>query len=249
MSGPIYRPKGRAREYAPWALNYFNGCSGWCSYCYTEGMWPGFSHKADIQLRKGFSFHALEKQLKTFELEKDEYVLLCFAGDPYAPIEDKLRATERVLGLFLDHEIPTRILSKMGCRCLRDLPLFDKFNEQGIPLMVGQTLTFVEEELSKGWEPGAALPGERLRALQLLHEAGIATWASLEPVIEPKQSLFLMKLGLDIIDYYAVGKVNHMAELEAEIDWGEFGRAAVELLEKNGKAYLIKDDLKARMVA
>lgn len=32
----IYKPKGRALEFAPYALNIFNGCSGRCEYCYNR---------------------------------------------------------------------------------------------------------------------------------------------------------------------------------------------------------------------
>ena len=30
----IYRPKGMAREYSPYALNIYIGCSHRCKYCY-----------------------------------------------------------------------------------------------------------------------------------------------------------------------------------------------------------------------
>ena len=30
----IYNPKGKAGEYAPWACNFYTGCSNDCEYCY-----------------------------------------------------------------------------------------------------------------------------------------------------------------------------------------------------------------------
>jgi DNA repair photolyase len=34
----IYEPKGKAREYAPLALNLYESCPHGCKYCYKEGM-------------------------------------------------------------------------------------------------------------------------------------------------------------------------------------------------------------------
>jgi DNA repair photolyase len=251
MNGPIYRPKGRAREYAPLALNYYDGCSGGCLYCYTEGLWPGFSTKApeEIGVRKGFKFEALEEQLKTFHPGPLEYVLLSFAGDPYCPSEDEHQVTRKVLELFFEHRIPTRILTKQGTRCLRDVPIFKRFMDAGISLTVGQSLTFSDIKDSMKWEPGCASPDERLTALDVLHENWIPTWASFEPVIVPAQSLDLMERGLTFIDHYAIGKLNHNKAIEDAIDWKTFGQQAVEMMKKNGKSFIIKKDLVERMEA
>ena len=36
----IYEPRGKAREYAPLAVNLYNGCGHSCEYCYA----PSFIH-------------------------------------------------------------------------------------------------------------------------------------------------------------------------------------------------------------
>lgn len=86
---PIYRPKGRAKEYAAWALNYYDKCTGGCGYCYCDGLWPGFSQGVveEIGTRKAFTFERLDRQLETFEAGPGEFVQLCFAGDPYCGAE------------------------------------------------------------------------------------------------------------------------------------------------------------------
>ena len=38
MSGPIYEPKGAAKEYGDYALNIYTGCPHRCYYCYCPGV-------------------------------------------------------------------------------------------------------------------------------------------------------------------------------------------------------------------
>jgi len=45
----------------------------------------------------------------------------------------------------------------------------------------GATLTFIDRGDSLKWEPGAALPDERMLALKEAKKRGIKTWVSLEP--------------------------------------------------------------------
>ena len=248
-NGLIYRPKGRAKEYAAYALNYYDKCTGGCKYCYCDGLWPGFSHgiTEEIGTRKAFSFDKLERELKTFKAEPGEYVQLCFAGDPYCAAEEEIHITRTVLGLFLEYRVPTKILSKMGLAVLADLPFFKRFVADGIPLMVGQTLTFLNKEDSAKWEPGGAPPSERVGALSVLHDNGIKTWASFEPVIDPTQTLGLMTAGLKVIDFYAIGKLNHRPEIEKTINWKTFGKGAELMMKTYGKDYYIKADLRRLM--
>lgn len=62
---------------------------------------------------------------------------------------------------------------------LRDLDLLGEFEDAD----VGFTLTTLCDEVSAALEPGASLPGERLRALRALSTAGIETWAFVGPMI------------------------------------------------------------------
>ena len=39
----IYEPRGRAREYSPFAMNYFKGCDHGCRYCYVPRMMKVFN--------------------------------------------------------------------------------------------------------------------------------------------------------------------------------------------------------------
>ncbi len=63
---------------------------------------------------------------------------------------------------------------------------------------------------------------------------------SLEPVIDPAQTLALIEATHEFVDYYGVGKMNHNPEIEKSIDWPKFRVDAEALLKRYGKSYRIK---------
>jgi len=236
MSDIIYIPKGKAREYSPYALNIYNGCDHNCKYCYIKAMpFPKYVATNEIKPRKNI-LEKLEKQLKKQEI--NEQVLLCFMGDPYCQADVEHETTRDILNILLKYNIPTAILSKGGGRILRDIELFKKFRN----IKVGATLTLIEEKESLQYEPGAALPRERIEVLGILHREGIKTWVSFEPVIRPLTTYQLLELSYPFVDQYKVGKMNYY-KLDSIVDWREFGDTITKKLMKLKKEFYIKKDL------
>ena len=234
MEGIIYTPKGMAREYSPYALNIYNGCDHNCKYCYVKTM--SFRKQvlnSEIEPRKDILVK-LEKQLKKNEI--NEQVLLCFTGDAYCKADVKYETTREILKILLKYNVPTAILSKGGERILRDLDLFKKFNK----IKVGSTLTLTKNMDSLIYEPGAPLPKERMETLKTLHDEGIKTWVSFEPVIYTEQTMGILEITKDYVDQYKVGKMNHH---KSNIDWGKFGDAISKRLLYLGNDFYIKKDL------
>ena len=236
----IYEPRGKAREYSPLALNLYMGCPHKCLYCYGPSC---------LQRKREDYFQVPEPRKNILEnlkkqLEKErptQQVLLSFIGDPYGRASDDNEVTRSVLEVFLDKKTPAAILTKGGTRCLKDMELFKRFGEH---IQVGATLTLHDLEDSEKWESGAAKPEDRLDALRELHKAGIKTFASFEPVVDPEQSLMLMRDGLDIIDTFKIGKINNYGGLDKEIDWTDFLQRALRILRPAGKRIYIKHDLR-----
>jgi DNA repair photolyase len=113
----------------------------------------------------------------------------------------------------------------------------------GKNIQVGGSLTFTSHEDSLKWEKNSSSPKERFEALQILHEAGVRTWASMEPVIFPAQSLEIMELTKDYVDAYKIGKLNHFKNHEKNFDWKQFLTDAVGIMRKSNKPFYIKKDL------
>jgi len=85
----------------------------------------------------------------------------------------------------------------------------------------------------------------RLRVKDVDIKEGIFTWVSLEPVINPDQALAVIHMAHPYVNFWKVGKLNHMKEYERTVDWGKFLFDAETLLTKLGAKYYIKNDLRA----
>ena len=236
----IYKPKGKAREYSPLAANFYTGCDHGCVYCYAPAI-RRMNRKQylDVSPRRDI-LHEIEKDCKKYAYSKKQ-VLFNFMGDPYCLANNEFKITRGALKLMLSNHIPVAVLSKGGSRILQDIDIIKRFGEH---IKVGATLTFFDPELSNEWEPGAADPNERIATLEKLHDAGIKTWASFEPVIDPEESLRLISETLHCVDEYKVGKINNFQGIDKTIDWTSFLEKVVEILRNANKPFYIKYDLR-----
>jgi DNA repair photolyase len=236
----IYTPKGKAREYSPLALNLYTGCDHGCVYCYAPDVARQERDKYTKIKPKKDILNVLEKQLETITF-KDQ-VLMSFMSDPYNSLNDDLNLTAKALRLLRSHEVPVAILSKAGFKMIRDQEVILSF---GSNIKVGATLTFDNTIDSKNYEPYAANWNERLATLKAFKNMGIKTFASFEPVFFPEQALHLMEVALEhnAIDLYKVGKLNHLPNIEATINWTEFLEGVIERLRGRASFY-IKNSLR-----
>jgi len=243
----IYEPRGRAQEYSPLAVNLYTGCAHGCKYCYgpAAGRKKPEQFHSNVQPRKDILKH-LELNCKKMEGDPRQ-ILLCFMTDPYQP---PINEEDEWNGIFLGVEDITReallilekyhmnvsVLTKGGLRAYRDFDILSRNN-----WTFGSTISFCHGSSFRFWEPNAATMESRISAIEVAPKWGIKTWVSVEPVINPEEALSVMSRLLPSVDYWKIGKVNHMPELEKLIDWGEFLREVENLLE--GRAYYIKKDL------
>lgn len=230
----IYAPKGKAAEYGELALNLYRGCSHGCTYCYA----PSVLHMSREEFSKP---QARQDILPAIEDVAGRYegqnVFLCFTTDPYQPIDEQYMLTRKAIKILHAANVTVRILTKGGFRATRDFDLLGPGDAFGVTLTVLSCEDLIE------FEPGAASFAERFATLQQAHEAGIYTWVSLEPVLDPLQTLEIIKMTSGYVDEYKVGKWNYDKRAN-EIDWARFLVDVEGLLQNLGKKYYIKDDLR-----
>lgn len=234
----IYQPAGRAREYSPLALNIYSGCTHGCKYCYVPRMLNRFnSNYQHSDCKPSFNSEELAKSAQKYQ-GCDQQILLSFTGDPYCGVAPDVTRTALEILNFYGHKVA--ILTKGGTLCLDDIDIFRKFGDR---IKVGATLTFDNDKDSREWEPGAATPEDRLEALRILHENGIKTWVSFEPVVIPEQSLNLLQTVSAFVDHVKIGKINNYHGIDKAIDWGDFIFKAVRICRENKLPFYIKKDL------
>jgi DNA repair photolyase len=164
-------------------------------------------------------------------------ILLCFSCDPYQPINDKVQITKKAIEILHFYGQTVTILTKGGYRAIPDMSLLSKGDQFAVTL----TCTVVADSLR--WEPGAALPQERIDTLKEAKARGLYTWVSLEPVLYPEQSLDLIRLTHDFVDKYKLGVLNYVKP-DKPIKWKEYGEKAIELVKSYGNDFYVKEDLK-----
>lgn len=233
----IYQPKGKALEYSPLAANLYRGCSHGCVYCYAPAatFTDQEVFRSQVCPRKN-----VLNQLKTDAAKffgDTRRVLLSFTSDAYQPIEEKLELTRTALFLFAESGLKAGVLTKGGMLAVRDFDILAKMDAE-----FAVSLTTDDETESKQWEPGAALPHERIESLRVAKRYGIPTWVSFEPVINPGAVMRLIDATAEVVDFYKVGKLNHHP-FAKRIDWPAFRRDVCAKLDGIGKPYLIKKDL------
>ena len=239
----IYEPTGAAREYSPLAINYIKGCDHGCVYCYVPKMMKRFNANyvhSDVYIKEE---KALLKEIESSAKKhrnSPKQVFMSFLTDPYSHFNNKTKLTRRVLEILLHYQIPVSILSKGGYNVLQDIDIIKMFGEN---IQVGGSLTFTNDEDSLKWEKNGALPKERFGALKELHDYGVRTWASMEPVIYPEQSLEIIEITKDYVDAYKIGKLNHFPKHEKQFDWTKFLNDSIKIMRKNKKEFYIKNDL------
>lgn len=234
----IYEPKGRAREYGELACNLALACDHGCKYCYVPAALrkdrEEFHDNNNVQPRPGI-LDALEKDAAKYA-NTGKSIFLCFSCDPghIAIAETTIRAIE-ILNAF---GLAATVLTKSShASALFPALMGNRENR------FGMTLTCDVSVLSEEWEPKAALPETRKAILADAHKAGIKTWASMEPVIYPNQTLALINDTHTFIDHFKVGKMNHHPHANQFI-WPKFREDAIALLERLGCDYYIKRDLR-----
>lgn len=239
----IYTPRGQALEYAPLSCNPYRGCGHKCAYCYVPKVTRQDRKEFDAgaTLRDGFLGALLKDAVKYQRAGIRDQVMLSFTTDPYHPGDNS--PTRSALGILRDHGLGFCTLTKGGTRALRDLDLFRPDQDA-----FASTLTSLDDAFSQKWERGAALPGDRLKALQTFHAAGIFTWVSLEPTIDIEASLQIVQETHGFVDLYKVGRVNYL-EITKTADWQDYTLRMIDKLQKLGKRHYIKKDLQRYLPA
>lgn len=156
-----------------YALNPYGGCEHGCIYCYA----PGTTH-SDVSSWRVVRVKSNIPERLARELPSVEGTIgIGTVTDPYQYAERRFRLTQMCLEILSAKNRRIHIHTKSDL-VTRDIGLLSEMDA-----VVGMTITNIDDRISKMTEPGAPLPGARLKALGELVDAGIRSYALIAPVM------------------------------------------------------------------
>ena len=165
-------------------MNAYVGCMIGCPFCYAshrgdtsrwlEGLPKvAWGQWADVKINAA---EVLRRECET--LEPGIVRMSPIITDPYQPIERKYAITRQSLEVLLPKAFIPVILTR-GSLVLRDIDLLSQFAQAA----VGFSIPTDDDKVRALVEPGAESIETRLESLRRLREAGIATFAMLQPML------------------------------------------------------------------
>ena len=247
---PIYRPKGKAREYAEdFALNIYSGCPHNCEYCYGPSVLrrPRDIFHSVVEPRAGI-VEATRKQLEhwTSRGVTGKTVHLCFACDPF-PYGHDHTPTIEIIKAIKESGNHVQLLTKnfsgdpgTGERgdlaIFRLIELLDKNDWFGITI-----------DGTKGIYKNMETMGLEASTVLYHMHPHTNTWVSFEPVIDEDIVLQFLKGNHQSIDKAEFGKLNYRPKPDTVESWAALGDRAERLCGQLAVECHIKESLRFEM--
>ncbi|KAB8136230.1 radical SAM protein [Gracilibacillus oryzae] len=213
------------------SLNPYSGCGFSCLYCYVREMpiqrFKDLPWGTWVDIKTNATENYKNEIQKLRKRSKPVNIFMSSATDPYQPIERKAEITRGLLEAMIEFPPDFLQIQTRGPLIKRDLDLLVQLHEK-CELLVSMTVETDREDIKRIFAPYA--PGIKLRlsVLQELHDAGIATQASISPVL-PFTPEFASVL---------TGKVDHIWIDTLSIGDGSMGKRSARL----GMPQLFKDN-------
>lgn len=168
-----------------WSLNPYMGCAHRCAFCYVRGFELRADRPSDDRYGSSVRVKVNVVQVLRAELGRRswrrETVAIGAATDPYQPAEGRYRLTRGCLVALGEARTPVDLITR-GPLIVRDLDVLTDASRRAA-VRVSVSIATLDEDLAARLEPGVAPPRQRLRAIRMLTDAGVAAGVALAPVL------------------------------------------------------------------
>ena len=215
-----------ASKIHPWVVNPYTGCQHGCTYCYARFMKRVTGHRepwgdfVDVKINAP---RILEREIRK---KKRDRVWLSGVCDPYQPLEARYCLTRRCLEILARNSWPVTIQTRSPL-ILRDLDIIRTAPD----FEAGFTITTADDRIRQIFEPCAPPVEERIRALDVLHKAGVSTYAMIAPMLPGAEGLARLLIGK--VDFVFIDRMNY--------------HYADHLYQEHGLEYALTPDFFARV--
>jgi DNA repair photolyase len=185
-----------------YVINPYVGCQHACSYCYARFMKRFTGHKEPWGEFIDVKVNAPD--LLPLEIVKKKPGRTWISGvcDPYQPLEARYELTRRCIEILAQRDWPVTVQTRSPL-VLRDIDIL----EQGRDFEVGLSITTADDGVRRLFEPKAPTIGDRVKALDELHMAGIRTYAMIAPILPGAEDL--PEILAEKVDYLLVDRMNY----------------------------------------
>jgi len=213
-----------------YVVNPYSGCQHGCRYCYAQRY---FRSRTSPPVPWGLEVYARTNvpDLVCQETRKKASgrVLLSSMTDAYQPLESRYRLTRGALECLVETDFPVSILTKSSL-VLRDIDLLTKHRESEVTFSISS----LDKEVYKAFEPGATPPEARINALSVILESGIKGGlfvaphipaaepfdVQYRPILEKASELGLRELTFDFLNFSSVMRRAIMRAYESDYPQG-----------------------------
>jgi len=167
------------------SINPYRGCEHGCIYCFARPTHEYFGLSAGLDFETKIFVKEHAPELLRAELMSKRYTpkVISISGvtDCYQPIERKLQITRRCLEVLNEFGNPTGIITKSHL-ITRDVDILSEMAAKNLAVAI-LSITTLDGELHRVFEPRAATPARRLNAIKTLARAGVRTGVMVAPVV------------------------------------------------------------------
>ena len=168
-----------------WSLNPYQGCIHQCVFCYARKTHA--YRKLDGVREWGSALVVKVNIVSVLRAElakpswRNEHVAIGTATDPYQALEGRYRLMRGALAALRDARTPFNIITRSPL-IVRDLDLLAACSRRA-EVSVAVSIATLDRDLAHEIEPTVAPPGQRLRAVRALAEAGVRVGVAVAPVL------------------------------------------------------------------
>ena len=195
-------------------INYKEECDQ-CTYCWNQDLNKRFHPNYIGSKSIDRNYAELLDQLKGNRIPKPYLeeecqfydrgqwdIILSSKTDPFHPDCGETPAhVLRVLSCFPETAKRVRVLSKRDYRGL--------LSEMNSEMLVGVTITTLNESQKNIYQPGSSSASELIGTLVEANRKGYKTWLVIEPYFDGMNAFFLVKSFLPFLEEVWIGKLNH----------------------------------------
>jgi DNA repair photolyase len=168
-----------------WSINPYRGCYHQCRFCYARRT---HTYLEEDGVRNwGAKIYVKVNAAAVVRTElakrswKRETVAIGTVTDPYQPLEGRYRITREILEALRDYQSPASLITRSPL-VVRDIDVLQGL-ARAASASVSISIATLDEGLAREIEPTVAPPRQRLRAVRMLADAGIAVNVALAPVL------------------------------------------------------------------